>query len=50
MTISVEVVSSRISIECSIIHEQPNNYYPLLDKNGNELLTSEDKKLNAKIE
>lgn len=50
LVIEAEVITQRMYIECSIIHEAPNSHTPLLDANGNELLSSEGNTLNCKIE
>lgn len=49
LVIEAEVVTPRMYIECSIVHEAPIPHTPLLEKNGNELLSSEGNTLNCKI-
>ena len=49
LVIEVEVVTPRMYIECSIIHEAPSTYVPLLEKNDIELLSCEGNTLDCKI-
>ena len=48
LVIEAEVITPRMYIECSIIHET-FNYTPLLENDGYELLLADGNTLNCKI-